>query len=146
MPWTLNDYPDSMKNLTKTTRKKAIDIANAMTDEGYDDNRAIPIAIEQAKEWSDHATEKQRKEYLEEGDVEKHDGKYASNPALLDEDELVFWKDDKWAVQSKQAKKASKLFDRKEDAIQYGKEVAKNKGTKLIVYLQDGAIDKTHRD
>jgi len=49
MPWTLNDYPDSMKNLTNITRKKAIDIANAMTKEGYDDNRAIPIAIEQAK-------------------------------------------------------------------------------------------------
>src|SRR5699024_2402420 len=106
MPWTLNDYPDSMKNLTKTTRKKAIDIANAMTKEGYDDNRAIPIAIEQAKEWNDHATEKQRKEYLDEGDVKEHDEKCVSNPALLDEDELVFWKDDKWAVQSKQAKKS----------------------------------------
>jgi len=146
MPWTLNDYPDSMNNITKAKRKKAIDIANAMTEEGYDDDRAIPIAIEQAKEWYDNATEKERKEYLDEGDVEEHDEKYAANPALLDKDELVFWKDDKWAVQSKQAKKASKLFDKKEDAIQYGKEVAENKGTKLIVYLQDGSIDKRHSD
>jgi len=39
---------------------------------------------------------------------------------LLDEDELVFWKDDKWAVQSKQAKKASELFDKKK--MQYNME------------------------
>lgn len=146
MPWTLNDYPNSMKNLAKAKRKKAIDIANAMTEEGYDEDRAIPIAIEQAKEWYDKASEKERRTYLEEGNVKKHDKKDSSNPALLDEDELVFWKDNQWAVQSKQAKTASKLFDRKEDAIQYGKKVAKNKGTNLVVYLQDGSIDEANSD
>jgi uncharacterized protein YdaT len=51
MIWTLQDYPSSMKNLNEETRKKAIDIANSMVDEGYAESRAIPIAIEQAKEW-----------------------------------------------------------------------------------------------
>lgn len=49
MPWNMKDFPASMKNLDKLTRKKAIDIANALLDEGYPDNRAIPIAIDQAK-------------------------------------------------------------------------------------------------
>jgi uncharacterized protein YdaT len=38
MPWSLNDYPDSMKNLVGPIRKKAIDIANALLDEGYEDD------------------------------------------------------------------------------------------------------------
>lgn len=49
MPWNMKDFPASMKNLDKLTRKKAIDIANALLDEGYPDNRAIPIAIDQKK-------------------------------------------------------------------------------------------------
>lgn len=49
MPWNMKDFPASMKNLNKLTRKKAIDIANALLDEGYPDSRAIPIAIDQAK-------------------------------------------------------------------------------------------------
>lgn len=44
MPWNMNDYPASMKNLDPLIRKKAIDIANALLDDGYPDDRAIPIA------------------------------------------------------------------------------------------------------
>lgn len=52
MPWTKKDYPDAMKNLDKKVRDKAIDIANALLEEGYEDGRAIPIAIDKAKEWA----------------------------------------------------------------------------------------------
>jgi len=38
-----------MENLNDVTKKKAIDIANSMVGEGYDEGRAIPIAIDQAK-------------------------------------------------------------------------------------------------
>ena len=34
MPWTEKDYPDSWKNFDPETRRKAIDIANAMIKEG----------------------------------------------------------------------------------------------------------------
>ena len=54
MPWTQNDYPDSMKNLGEETRKKAIEIANSLLEEGYNEGRAIPIAISQAEKWADH--------------------------------------------------------------------------------------------
>ncbi len=49
MPWNKNDYPNSMKNLDKDVREKAIEIANALLDEGYEDGKAIPIAIDRAK-------------------------------------------------------------------------------------------------
>jgi uncharacterized protein YdaT len=38
-----------MKNLDKDVREKAIEIANALLDEGYEDRKAIPIAIDRAK-------------------------------------------------------------------------------------------------
>ncbi|GHC40433.1 DUF2188 domain-containing protein [Pediococcus acidilactici] len=51
MPWTKKDYPSSMKNLKERVRNKAIEIANALLQEGYDEDRAIPIAISQAEKW-----------------------------------------------------------------------------------------------
>ena len=144
MPWTLEDYPDSMKNLSKVTKKKAIDIANALTEDGYKDEQAIPIAITQAKEWYEHASKDERKDYLEHGNVEEHDKEYPSNPELLNQNEMVIFQEDQWAVQSKKAKRASKLFDKKNDAIDYAKKVAKNKQTTLEIYKQDGELEKTH--
>ncbi len=52
MPWTKNDYPASMKNLEPEVRDKAIEIANSLvTEEHYDDGKAIPIAIDKAREY-----------------------------------------------------------------------------------------------
>lgn len=143
MPWTLDDYPSSMKNLEKTTKKKAIDVANALLKDGYDEGRAIPIAIEQAKEWHDNASKDEQKDFLRHGDVTEHHHRYSSNPELLDENEMVISHKDGWAVQSKNAKKAAKVFEKKEDAIEYGKEIAQNKQTKLEVYKQDGSLQHT---
>lgn len=66
MPWNMKDFPASMKNLDKLTRKKAIDIANALLDEGYPDNRAIPIAIDQAKKWYEDASESEKRTFEKE--------------------------------------------------------------------------------
>lgn len=54
MPWTKTNYPDSMKNLSEKVRNKAIEIANALLDEGYDEDRAIPIEISQAEKWAEN--------------------------------------------------------------------------------------------
>lgn len=56
MPWNDNHYPSSMLHLTPIVRRKAIEIANALLAEGYDDGRAIRIAIAQAKRWALHAS------------------------------------------------------------------------------------------
>lgn len=52
MPWNVDYYPPSMKHLPATVREKAIEIANALLEEGYDEGRAIRIGIAKAKEWA----------------------------------------------------------------------------------------------
>lgn len=54
MPWNESDFPRSMENLPPEVRAKAIEIANALLAEGYDEGRAIRIAIAQAKRWVSH--------------------------------------------------------------------------------------------
>jgi uncharacterized protein YdaT len=53
MPWDETYYPRSMRNLAPDVRSKAIEIANALLEEGYDEGRAIRIAIAKAKEWAE---------------------------------------------------------------------------------------------
>ncbi|WP_037289438.1 hypothetical protein [Saccharibacillus sacchari] len=54
MPWSKNDYPQSMKNLDERVRNKAVEIANALLDEGYEEGRAIAIATAKAEEWDEN--------------------------------------------------------------------------------------------
>ena len=49
MPWTYSDYPNSLKNFTTAVRHKAIDIANALLEEGYKEGRAIAIVTAKAE-------------------------------------------------------------------------------------------------
>jgi hypothetical protein len=51
MPWNELRYPASMRHPAPEVRAKAIEIANALLDEGMDEGRAIRIAIAKAKEW-----------------------------------------------------------------------------------------------
>lgn len=52
MPWTASDYPASMRHLSVPVRAKAIEIANALLDEGMDEGKAIRIAIAKARQWA----------------------------------------------------------------------------------------------
>ena len=52
MPWNEAYFPTSMKHLPAWVRRKAIEIANALLEEGYDEGKAIRIAIAKAKEWA----------------------------------------------------------------------------------------------
>jgi uncharacterized protein YdaT len=54
MPWTIDRYPVSMRRLPPWVRNKAIEIANALLDEGMDEGMAIRIAIAKAKAWAEH--------------------------------------------------------------------------------------------
>ncbi|SDM91301.1 DUF2188 domain-containing protein [Sediminibacillus halophilus] len=147
MPWTMDDYPASLKNFKPVIRKKAIDIANAMLDEGYDEGRAIPIATDQAKDWYDNASKKEIEEYEDEGDPQscsKEDEQYDKRPELMDEGEHVVAHENGWAVQAKDAKKPSKVFDKKSDAVERAKEIAENKGTEAVIHKENGDVEKRH--
>ena len=52
MPWDEDRYPASMRRLPARVRRKAIEIANALLEEGYEEGLAIRIAIAKAKEWA----------------------------------------------------------------------------------------------
>lgn len=147
MVWTLEDYPPSMKNLPDVTRKKAIDIANAMIDEGYEEGRALPIAISQAKEWRENATDDEVEHYRKYGKVttrSPENRKYKSNPERMEEGEIVRAHEDGWAVESKGAERPSNVFDAKRDAIKRAKEIADNKGTSVTVYKKDGTVQEKY--
>lgn len=73
MPWNMNDYPTSMKNLAPLIRKKAIDIGNALLADGYPDDRAIPIAISQAEKWYQEASAADKKAFEQEANPTKQD-------------------------------------------------------------------------
>jgi uncharacterized protein YdaT len=51
MPWNSAYYPASMQHLDPEVREKAIEIANALLEQGYDEGKAIRIAIAKAKQW-----------------------------------------------------------------------------------------------
>lgn len=53
MPWTADRYPVAMRQLPPWVRLKAIEIANALLEEGMDEGRAIRIAIAKAKAWGE---------------------------------------------------------------------------------------------
>jgi len=52
MPWNEQYYPPAMDSLPGVVRTKAIEIANALLAEGYEEGLAIRIAIAKAKQWA----------------------------------------------------------------------------------------------
>jgi uncharacterized protein YdaT len=52
MPWTGTRYPVAMKRLPPLVRAKAIEIANALLEDGCDEGMAIRVAIARAKTWA----------------------------------------------------------------------------------------------
>lgn len=139
MPWNLSDYPDSLKNLDQVVRKKAIDIGNALLEEGYDDDRAIPIATSQAKEWADNASEDELKSYKYDDRPSKQDSHDSqANAELLDNDVLVYFEEDEWKVRTKEAKRADSTYENKNNAVDRAKEIAENKETSVIRFTKDG--------
>ncbi|GAF13831.1 hypothetical protein JCM19046_4585 [Bacillus sp. JCM 19046] len=134
MPWTMENYPDSLKNFDKPIRKKTIEIANAMIDDGYNERDALPIATKQAKEWIENASKKEIEDFNQNGQVlpaktrVKH-----SSPSLTNRNQKVVKHDNGWAVIADGAKQASDVFSDKQRAIKRANEIAENKGTKVTI-------------
>ena len=52
MPWSEDYYPPAMARLHPLVRRKAIEIANALLEEGHEEGFTIRVAIARAKEWA----------------------------------------------------------------------------------------------
>lgn len=144
MAWHTTDYPDSFKNLETAKRKKAIEIANSLLRDGYDEGQAIPIAIEQSKKWFSNATTKERNEMIQASDQSlmptgKAD-KEKSQRAR--EGQHVLPHEEGWAIMTDHGKQPSEVHPTKAEAVKRGKEIAQNKQTHLVIYKQDGTIQE----
>ncbi len=118
MPWNKNDYPDSFKNLEPEVRQKAIEIANALLREGYEESRAISISTTQAREYV-HGTDDNRPHY-----------------------EVKPRKDD-WVLIKKDGEKAIFKEHTKKNLLDKAKPYVNDKNGVLAVYHEDGSIEQT---
>ncbi|MBS4200150.1 DUF2188 domain-containing protein [Bacillus sp. FJAT-49732] len=117
MPWSKNDYPDSMKNLPGHLRNKAIDIANALVEDNKDEARAIAIGIAQARKYYEDDNH-ERPEYHVIADGED------------------------WVLKRKDGKRAIRREDTKEDLIDEAKEYVKDHDGILFVHNKDGEVSQ----
>lgn len=136
MPWTMEDYPQSLKNLDKLERKKAIDIANAMLKDGYKESDVIPIATQQAEKWYKQASEEELEE-LKNKHITQHLQDKSAQPELNEKPVHVYFEDNEWKVKTEDAKQASDTFTYKKDAIKRAKHIADNKDSKVVEHQKD---------
>ncbi|MET1030965.1 DUF2188 domain-containing protein [Domibacillus tundrae] len=118
MPWSKNDYPDSMKNLPDHVRNKAIEIANALLDDGYKEGRSIAIAIDRAR-----SSEGQNDEGRPHYEI-KH-------------------KNDQWILQKENGKRAILSKETKQSLLSEAKEYVKEHEGILTIYQENGDKDHT---
>lgn len=135
MPWNKNDYPSSMKNLPDKQRDKAIEIANALLTDGYEEGRAIPIAISTSEIWANN-----RAAILSSKEREK------GNKPIKGKKELLYhlvYKDNKWIIRKVGAKRHSFAFDTKNEALEKAEELLEKKPSRFIIHRKDGTFEKS---
>lgn len=137
--YTRTDYPDALKNLDKVVRDKAIDIINAMLAEGYDEGDAIPIAIDQAKEWEEDAQASEKRTIRKQSLTDHEEDEGPSSARLQDADVVISYNRDEeaWQVKSQGAKQVEGYYETKKEARDRGQEIAENKDSQLIVKNKD---------
>lgn len=154
MPWTKGDYPPSMKNLDERVRDKAVEIANALLKDGYEEGRAIAIATAQAKEWDDNHPKSERKSddrgsrsdgSRSESDSGKDRSSGSDRRSVGRSDILhVVPHDNGWAVKEEGNEDVRFSADTKEEAVDQAKKWASEANTTAIIHGRDGKIDTTH--
>lgn len=136
MPWTKNDYPASMKNLPAEARNKAVEIANALLDEGkMKESILIPTAISRAKDWAaNHHKKTENKGSSKSTDKKEHG-----------EDRYVSPLDDGgWAIKKESSKGVEQKFQLKKEAVKEARKEAKDAKASLTIQGKDGKVQKRH--
>ncbi|WP_163879427.1 DUF2188 domain-containing protein [Paenibacillus favisporus] len=148
MPWNKHDYPVSMKNLEPRVRNKAVEIANALLEEGYEEGRAIAIGTAQAEKWNeDHPAgeEGQSKHASGHSDDERdeHTGKTSRTRSGRggDADVHVVTHQDGWALKVEGKDKPLSTFGSKKEAMDEAEDYASKHDVHAIVHGKDGKIE-----
>ncbi|WP_211745242.1 DUF2188 domain-containing protein [Paenibacillus sp. Marseille-Q4541] len=142
MPWDKNDYPPSMKNLNPRVRNKAIEIANALLDDGYEEGRSIAIATAQAEEWNENHPQGQ------EDQQQNYSNSHTSSRIKTDETAPsgehrnihVVPHEKGWAVKKEGKASPEHIYDVKEDAEEAAKRMVLSKNIRLIIHDKQGKI------
>lgn len=122
MPWNINNYPDSMKNLDDDVRKKAIEIANALLQDNYDEGRAIAIATAQARKAIHGADDEERVKYE------------------------VISRETDWVLRKEDGKRSIIVEKTKAELLHKAKPYVNDQNGILTIYEEDGSIQSTLYD
>jgi hypothetical protein len=114
-------YPQSMQYMDTAVRDKAFDIFNALLDEGYDDNQAIPIAVSQAKKWA---------QTLRHGQDSKGQCVH------------VVPHPDGWAIRRADSQRSNFVFKRMGDAKTKALEIGKREQVGIVLHDQYGEVQQ----
>jgi len=138
MPWSDQDYPASMGNLTGEVRHKAIEVANALCrEEDYEEGRAIAIATAQAEKWAKHRDKPIRKKGAEGSTG------HAIAKGDLEADHAIHLipgpKGEGWIVCQEQQRLAQ--GQDKDDVLKKARERAKAQGNELCIHDQHGQVE-----
>lgn len=122
-----------MKNLPAAVRNKAIEIGNAILEEGdTEEGIAIATAISRAKDW---AAEKGKKvdnpNKSKITDVKKHG-----------QDRIILPHESQWAIKVEGRKTVEDIFPTKQEAVKQAREEAKKVNGSLTIQRKDGKIQK----
>jgi uncharacterized protein YdaT len=129
MPWTKQDYPVSMKNLDPRARGKAVEIANALLEDGSEEGRAIAIATAQAKVWNnDHPWHKEKGRQTHSDRQNIH----------------VVPKGERWIVKEVGESKALLNTNTKAEAVERAKEWASDANRSAIIHRKDGTVETSY--
>lgn len=134
MPWNKNDYPASMKNLPDKQRDKAIEIANSLLEDGYEEERAIPIAISTSEKWADNRASIPSSKEMKQSKGHKKETSEALYHILPNKEE--------WIIRKTGSKRQSFSFDTKQEALDKAKYILKNTPSRFIVHKKDGSFEK----
>lgn len=121
MSWTIANYPSSMKHLDTELRVRAIEVANSLLEEHYEEGRAIAIVVAQAQLWANSL----------------YDG---SERPLFEQDVHVVPHPQGWAVRRAHARKASFVFPSMSEAKEKALQISREDCVNVVVHDTDGRI------
>lgn len=143
MPWSEDNYPASMKNLTEEVRQKAIEIANALCkEESYGEQRAIAIATAQAEKWAKHRDKPIRREGAQgsTGHAITKDDPEADQAIHV----IPAPDGDGWIAQQTMQQLAQ--GHSKDDVLNKARQKAKSQGVSLCIHDEKGDLEAEEDD
>ncbi|MVO98517.1 DUF2188 domain-containing protein [Paenibacillus lutrae] len=139
MPWRKGDYPPSMKNLPSRVRDKAIEIANALLDDGHEEGRAIAIATAKAEEWAEnHPDHEHSEQTSKDNSSSSRASAKKSSPVHVVPD------GDGWAVKAEGENKPRFEADTKAEAVDKANQLASDRNTSAVIHRKDGTVQESH--